>query len=517
MVLSNPHNRDTYPNRKRILHQLLLALGATSKIEDALELCLSIAMDVIGMDCGGVYLRDDLGNYKLACAKGLSPEFVEKNRFYQGESDRIRLLRKGVPLFREYRDEFSYRIADILHEGIHSAALIPIIYKGQMISILNFASHTEDRISRTCRHDLESLAPQFANVLARIYAEAECQRARELFTIAFQNSPQWISITTLKEGVYIEVNEGFCRMLGYSREDAIGRTPIELGIWTPDTRARFTETIEEYGEVKNYEATFVRKDGRMLRGLTSAKLVNLHEEPCLISVVTDITDLREFESRLARLDKLNLVGEISASMGHEIRNPMTTVRGFLQMLENKKEYAHDREYFDLMIEELDRANGILTEFLSLAKNKPVNLSKQDLNGTIATIFPLIQANALINDLNLQLDLGSIPDLCIDEKEIRQMVLNLAQNGLEAMDPGGILRITTRLDSDRVALSIKDQGPGIDARLLEGLGTPFQTTKENGTGLGLAVCYSIATRHQAEIRVETSPSGTNVEVLFPVPN
>lgn len=245
-------------------------------------------------------------------------------------------------------------------------------------------------------------------------------------------------------------------------------------------------------------------------------MVNLYDEPCLISIVTDITDLKEYESHLRRLDRLNLVGEISASIGHEIRNPMTTVRGFLQMLESKEDYAGDREYFDLMIEELDRANAILTEFLSLAKNKSINFSRKKLNEVIATIFPLIQANALSYDVNLHLDLGSIPDLDIDETEIRQLVLNLTQNGLEAMDPGGTLSITTRLNCDRVALSIKDQGHGIDARLLEALGTPFQTTKENGTGLGLAVCYSIAARHHAEIRVETSSSGTNIEVLFPVP-
>ncbi len=174
MVVSNSAKNSPRPNRKRILHQLLLALGATSNIEDALELCLTIALDVIGMDCGGVYLRDDWGNYRLACVKGLSPEFVKNNRFYHIESARIKLLSRGSPLFWEYKEINAESVDDILQEGIHSAAVIPIMYKGQMISILNFASRTQDVILPACRRELEALAPHIANVLARIRAEAQC-------------------------------------------------------------------------------------------------------------------------------------------------------------------------------------------------------------------------------------------------------------------------------------------------------------------------------------------------------
>lgn len=227
----------------------------------------------------------------------------------------------------------------------------------------------------------------------------------------------------------------------------------------------------------------------------------------------DITEQKQLEKEIARLDRLNLVGEMAAGIGHEIRNPMTTVRGFLQMLGEKDDCTKYKEYFNLMIEELDRANSIITEFLSLAKNKPVELKKQNLNKIVTVILPLITADAMVTDKYIKVDLDNIPELLLDEKEIRQLILNLVRNGLEAMSPGGHLKIKTSAEDDEVVLAVRDYGKGINPDVLEKIGTPFYTTKESGTGLGLAVCYSIAARHNATINVETGPDGTTFFVRF----
>ncbi|MDD2554481.1 MAG: ATP-binding protein, partial [Desulfotomaculaceae bacterium] len=187
----------------------------------------------------------------------------------------------------------------------------------------------------------------------------------------------------------------------------------------------------------------------------------------------------------------------------------------LQMLREKDDCARYKDYFNLMIEELDRANSIISEYLSLAKNKPVELKMQSLNRIISVILPLITADALVTDKNIEIKLADIPELFLDEKEIRQLLLNLVRNGLEAMPPGGRLTIKTSADNGEVILAIQDCGKGIDSTVLEKIGTPFCTTKENGTGLGLAVCYSIASRHNATINVETSTGGTTFYVRFKV--
>ncbi|MDP4159322.1 MAG: PAS domain S-box protein [Bacillota bacterium] len=227
----------------------------------------------------------------------------------------------------------------------------------------------------------------------------------------------------------------------------------------------------------------------------------------------DISERRMFEREMARLDRLNLVGQMAAGIGHEIRNPMTTVRGFLQLLGDKGEFAQSKSYFELMIEELDRANSIITEFLSLAKNKVVDLKPWSLNTLIENIYPLIQADAMVTDKEVILDLQEIDVLLLDEKEIRQLILNLVRNGLEAMSEGGKLTIGTLMDGEETVLTVRDEGDGMRPEDLEKIGTPFFTTKENGTGLGLATCYSISARHNAEIKIDTGPSGTTFFVRF----
>lgn len=268
-----------------------------------------------------------------------------------------------------------------------------------------------------------------------------------------------------------------------------------------DSKLTFEKELKISDGTEYFEIVFARMLD--ISGKFSGTVVILH----------DITERKQLENEIARLDRLDLIGEMAAGIGHEIRNPMTTVRGFLQLLSNKEECFKYKGYYSLMIEELDRANSIITEFLSLAKNKTVNLKKQNLNDIIEAISPLVQADAMVSDKFIILELGKIPNLFLDEKEIRQLSLNMFRNGLEAMPAGGTLTIRTYMEGNKVVLSVHDKGNGIRPEALEKLGTPFFTTKEHGTGLGLAVCYSIATRHNATISVETSPAGTTFLVRF----
>ncbi len=224
---------------------------------------------------------------------------------------------------------------------------------------------------------------------------------------------------------------------------------------------------------------------------------------------------KEIEKQIARLDQLNIIGEMAAGIAHEVRNPMTTVRGFLQMLAKKEHDSPHAAFYGIMMEELDRANGIISEFLSLAKNKAVNRKYANLNDIITALLPLLQADAAVSNKMITLELGRIPDLLIDEKEIRQVILNMVRNGLEAMQEKGEIKIRTFCEEGQVVLAIADQGSGIKAEILENIGIPFQTTKDNGTGLGLPVCYSIAARHNAKINVETGSKGTEFFVRFEI--
>ena len=243
------------------------------------------------------------------------------------------------------------------------------------------------------------------------------------------------------------------------------------------------------------------------RYIVGAICVIALQSALIMLLVVNMRKRKRAEKGLARLDSLNLVGEMAAGIGHEIRNPMATVRGYLQMFQRRDTFSEYRNQLDTMIEELDRANSIITEFLSLAKNKHVKLMPGNLNSTIHALFPLLQADVLHLGHDIIMDIGDIPTICYDDKEMRQLILNLVRNGLEAMPSRGVITIKTYATNDHLILEIRDTGTGIPPDLLEKLGTPFVTTKDNGTGLGLPVCYRIAERHNAKIEIDTSPSGT----------
>ncbi len=232
-----------------------------------------------------------------------------------------------------------------------------------------------------------------------------------------------------------------------------------------------------------------------------------------VLVSRDISDRKRMEGELSRLDRLKTVGEMAAGLGHEIRNPMTTVRGFLQMLGSNIKFKEYKEIFDIMIEELDDANSIISEFLSLAKDKPLYSEKENLNDILMAIYPLISADAIKSDKQVKMDLKTIPDLMVDSKEIRQLIFNMTRNGLESMTAGGILTIKTFQENNAVVLQIQDQGCGIEDEILDNLGTPFYSTKEMGIGLGLPICFNIASRHNALIDVNTCPEGTTFWIKF----
>jgi len=353
--------------------------------------------------------------------------------------------------------------------------------------------------------------------LAKKLREVDLRQSEERFQKIFQNSPDLIAIIRVKDNRFVEVNQRFLDVSEYTREEVLGRTYQELNFLSEqnDVIKSSFAAVKETGRLQNLDLKVKNKSGKVINILLSSERINLNGENCRVVMMKDITNERKMETEIARLDRLNLIGEMAAGIGHEVRNPMTTVRGFLQMLYKKQEYDNHKRYFSLMIEELDRANSIITEYLSMAKNKPVDLKSQNLNHLIQTLFPLIQADAMNSDKYIELELAEIPELLLDEKEIRQLILNLVHNGYQAMPNGKTLRIKTYAEDGEVVMTVEDQGSGIPSEIADKIGTPFFTTKDHGTGLGLSVCYSIAARHKAKIYFETSTSGTSFFVRFKV--
>jgi len=352
------------------------------------------------------------------------------------------------------------------------------------------------------------------NVTEKRKYKAELRKREKKFETLFYNNIAAMAVVKSADWTYIDVNPAWEQMMGYSREEAIGQNTLSLGLVDSRT-VTFQEKyckLSEKGFVVG-EQDYVTKAGETRQALCSIVALESDEEKLYLSTLIDITDQCLVEAELSRLDRLNIVGEMAAGIGHEIRNPMTTVRGYLQLFQRKKTFSQYCGQLETMIEELDRANLIITEFLSLAKNKTIDMKPSNINNIIQTLFPLLQAEAFRLGHEIELQLKEVPDIRIDERAFRQMLHNLVRNGLEAMEHSGKVTIKTCWDGEKAVLSIRDMGTGIAAHVMDRLGIPFVTTKDKGTGLGLSVCYRIAQRHNAKIKVKTSEEGTEFIISF----
>ncbi len=365
----------------------------------------------------------------------------------------------------------------------------------------------EQRVLQNKYNNLEKIIEEKTEKLVK--TNTDLQASQQLFQKIFQFSPNLMAIRAQKDKRYIEVNKSWSAYTGYELDEI-----NHLGL---DLISSDAGVLDLDGNLNNRKITYMTKDDETRVGLLSTETITVNGESCILSAITDITEQIKLEKEFSRLDNLNLVGEMAAGIAHEVRNPMTTVIGFLQIAKNEIGKPISEHYLTLMLDELKRANGIITEFLTLAKDKVTNKKKQDLNKIIHVIFPLIQAEALMTNKTIVLDLKEIPYLYIDEQEIRQLLLNICLNGLDAMNSGGTLTIQTYERDDEVILNITDEGCGIKKEVLEKMGTPFFTTKEKGTGLGMAICYSIASRHSADISIDTSDQGTTFVITFPKEN
>jgi len=233
----------------------------------------------------------------------------------------------------------------------------------------------------------------------------------------------------------------------------------------------------------------------------------------LQGILRDVTARNNIAQTEIMYDRLNTIGKTAVSIAHQIRNPLTTVRGYLQLHKNK--CIHNDNY-KLMIEEIDNANSIISEYLLLAQDKHVNFKKCILNTIICSVLPLIETYAVSSNIIIKTELEEVPELTLDEAEIRCMIINLLRNSMDAMPSGGELTLRTAVTKKEVILSISDQGNGIPENILDNLGTPFLTTKNTGIGLGLPISYRIATRNHADISVKSSQQGTTFFIHFNVP-
>jgi signal transduction histidine kinase len=266
-------------------------------------------------------------------------------------------------------------------------------------------------------------------------------------------------------------------------------------------------------------------DERVQEAFASDEIARLLEVADRCALVIENSKLYQ---QMKERDRLAALGEMSAGLAHEIRNPLAAIKAAVQYLDPQKLPEGDREFLQIMIEEVNRLNGVVTQFLDYSRPLKPSMAPTAVNDVLEKTFKLLQAEAPQN-VAVELELAPwLPRVQADAEQLKQVFLNLALNAFQAMPGGGRLHVSTRLARDELAfwregsrkadvveVRFRDTGPGIPEAARESIFVPFYTTKEKGTGLGLAICLRLVKAHQGSIVVR-SPAGEGAEFLVSLP-
>ncbi|QOR68837.1 PAS domain S-box protein [Cytobacillus suaedae] len=238
-----------------------------------------------------------------------------------------------------------------------------------------------------------------------------------------------------------------------------------------------------------------------------------------MALFRDVTDKKEMEERLRKSDTLSVVGELAAGIAHEIRNPMTALKGFIHLLQAsvKEDFSM---YFDVITTELKRIESIITEFLILAKPQALQYEKKDLTKVMSDTIELLRPQATLGNVQIIFQHNDpLPEMYCEPNQLKQVFINIIKNGIEVMPKGGSIFVKMfQEDPDHLVISIADQGSGIHKDKLKRLGEPFYTTKDRGTGLGLMVSYKIIEEHKGKIDVTSEVGvGSVFRISLPLSN
>lgn len=366
-------------------------------------------------------------------------------------------------------------------------------------------------------------------------SETALIKSEDKFSKAFRSSPTLMIISTLEGGRFLDVNNAFLNAFGYIREEVVGHTSFELGIWERYTdRDKVVQQLHKQGTVQNFETALCKKNGEVITVLLSAEIIELENERCIMAVALDITDRNKLEAQLLQAQKMEAVGQLAGGVAHDFNNILSAIMNYSYLL--KKDLGEDNfqsNIVDKIILLSNNAAKITRELLTFSRKQHIESAPLSLNEVVESMNIFLN-NFAGETIEIKTMLASEPlTIMADRGQMEQLVMNLAANARDAMPDGGILTIETELveitdnfvmlhgfgkHGIYALLSVTDTGTGLDETTGPKIFEPFFTTKEvgKGTGLGLAIVYGIVKQHNGYIDVYSQPGeGTTFRVYLPV--
>lgn len=322
------------------------------------------------------------------------------------------------------------------------------------------------------------------------------------------------------------LNPAWETLTGYKIKETLGQNLLSY-IYPQDHPKVYNKGLKytkNKKETMKIEVRFRKKDGGFIWLELNTKLSYNYSNKLTSAVgtLTDITERKLSEKQLLQLnedlairsEKLGVVAQMSAAIAHEVRNPLTSISGFLQLLKEQKQL--NQEYIDVIFSEMKRIELVLNEMLILSKPQTVSFKKINLNDTLEHVIALISPEAHMKGTEIVITNPVVPMWVYgEENQLKQVFINIIKNAIEAMNKGGEIHIFHAFDQKHISIYIKDEGSGITKETLEKIGQPFYTTKEKGTGLGLTICFKIIENHKGKIHITSEVgTGTTFELILP---
>jgi len=348
------------------------------------------------------------------------------------------------------------------------------------------------------------------------YYEKKARSSEESYKILIDSLPQPVYIT--QNHIFLYVNHAAANMIGTNqKEDLIGKHILDFvdPEYNDRLMERYRQIKKEIRPMNTIEYKAKRLDGSTFFFEVSSLSIVFGGKEAVLSIGKDITQRREqTEQLLQKSEKLALLGQMAAGIAHEIRNPLTSIKGFIQLF---KANEQKDEYFDIVLAELERINNIVGEFLVLSKPTAVVYVEKDVRLLMKDVVTLIGTQSILNNVEIFLDVDhDLPMISCEENQLKQVFLNLLKNAIEAMPQGGNIYVKVKQKEEgQIFIKIVDQGVGIPNERISTLGEPFYTTKEKGTGLGLMTCYKIIEGHKGVLDIKSAVNeGTTIEITLP---
>ena len=373
-----------------------------------------------------------------------------------------------------------------------------------------------------------------------IIAHQLLQQSEQKLSTSFHLAPVIMTLSTIPDGQYVEVSDHFLNMTGYTRDEVIGQTALELGIWADtDDRERMFQKIRKQGSIIDEEVRFKSKDGVHHLMLFSAEIVSIFNIPHLLSIATDITERKRaerekmlLEEQLRQSQKMESIGRLAGGIAHDFNNLLTAILGNTDFAINHIERGEDAiARLEIVKKAAKSAAQLTRHLLTFSRKEIIEPRVIDLNQMIEHIHSML-ARLIGEDIKLKIETGASGCIRADPGQIEQIIMNLVVNARDAMPGGGTIIIKTEetyLDNDyckkhagasagdHVMLSLSDTGHGMTEETKKNLFEPFFTTKAKGkgTGLGLAMVYGAVRQNNGMIEVYSEPGqGTTFKLYFP---